>query len=468
MKIFRFFKLKDSLLSKYVLIILCAMILLPMMLPVVSLLTYLPLQWRERVGIADERYRDAQGMEKMWHAEAAKLGGASEPAIAAALRDIQARYPKAAVFRVDAQGRTGFQLPENPDRPDVWTTAYTVAFMKERFYGDPYTIIAFVGEGQDQGFIGFELPRSAMLPSGAASPYGSAWIGLSVVLGGAMLILALFLFISLLFFSRIRRRLVRLQAAMTDPAAAGGIPAQVVVLNGDEIGRLEQAFNDMVAKLAASRAREAEEDALRRELIAKLSHDLRTPLTAIRSHAYSLQAEQLSERGAESVAFIESKTGYLGQLIENLFSYSLLSAGKYPYRPERVDIVRLARTFFIGWYPVFEQAGFEIDLELPEETIYWKIDPQWLGRVLDNYCQNALRHARSGRYVRFALHPEAGGRLVIEDHGPGMSGSSPERGAGLGLSIAALMLKEMELRSDVRTGETGTCITIAPHFLNEA
>lgn len=468
MKAFRFFKLKDSLLSKYVLIILCAMVLLPMMLPIVSLLTYLPLQWRERAGISDERYRDAAKLENMWHAEATKLGGASEPDIAAALRAIQARHPKAAVFRVDAQGRTRFQLPEDPKRPDVWTSAYTVAFMKERFYGDPFTIIAFVGDRQAEGFIGFELPRREMSPAGAASPYGSAWLGVSVVLGGSMLILAVFLFISLLFFYRIRRRLVRLQTAMTAPAAEGGIPAQVGVLNQDEIGRLEQAFNDMVVKLAASRAREAEEDALRRELIAKLSHDLRTPLTAIRGHAYSLRSERLSERGEESVALIESKTGYLGQLIENLFSYSLLSAGKYPYRPERVDIARLARSFFIGWYPVFEQAGFEIDLELPEEAVYWVIDPQWLGRVLDNYCQNALRHAKNGRYVRFALHAESGGRLVIEDRGPGMSGSSPEQGAGLGLSIAALMLKEMGLRSEVRSGEAGTSIAISPLFLNEA
>ncbi|MFC4100464.1 sensor histidine kinase [Paenibacillus xanthanilyticus] len=458
------FKLKDSLLSKYVLIILCAMVLLPMILPIISLLTYMPLQWRESLGVTDERYRDAATLENMWHEEAAKLGGASERTIAARLGAIQARYPKAAVFRVDAQGRTGYQLPVDPKRPAIWTPAYTVAFMKERFSGDPFTVIAFVGDDRTQGFIGFELPRSAMSPSGAASRYGSAWLGVSVVLGGSMLILAVFLSISLLFFYRIRRRLVRLQAAMTDHAAAGGIPAQVAVLNRDEIGRLEQAFNDMVAKLAASRAREAEEDALRRELIAKLSHDLRTPLTAIRGHAYSLRAERLSDRGAESVALIESKTGYLGQLIENLFSYSLLSAGKYPYRPERTDVARLARTFFIGWYPVFEQAGFEIDLELPEEAVYWEVDPQWLGRVLDNYCQNALRHARSGRYVRFALHPQAGGRLVIEDRGPGMSGSSPERGAGLGLSIAALMLKEMGLRSEVRTGETGTRIAIAPLF----
>ncbi|UVI29973.1 HAMP domain-containing sensor histidine kinase [Paenibacillus spongiae] len=453
----KFFKLKNSLLSKYLLIILIALVLLPFTFPIMMVLIYLPmtLSGNDAFIAENEMYKDGLKLERMWHAEAGKLKDAEDSEIDRRLRALKEKYPKAAMFWVDESGATRLQLPANPKLPKVWTPSYTVQFMKEGFNGNPFTIVAFIGGKQQGGFMVFQLPRTVMKPVGQdiQDNYNTIFIG------GTFLVLGLFLFISLLFFYRIRKRLVRLQTAMTEPSGSG-IPGAVDVLNMDEIGRLESAFNGMVEKLESSRLREAEEEALRKELIAKLSHDLRTPLTTIRSHAYSLRSEPLTERGKESIDLIDRKIVYLSQLIENLFSYSLLSAGKYPYRPRSFDIVRMARTSFAGWYPVFEQEGFTIELDLPEESVHWTVDPEWLERVLDNYFQNAIRHAKAGRYVRLEVSAELGGRIVIADRGPGMGGDSNEKGAGLGLSIASLMLKEMGLRSEVISGETGTTITI--------
>ncbi|WP_274654397.1 HAMP domain-containing sensor histidine kinase [Paenibacillus humicola] len=450
------FKLKNSLLAQYLLIILCALVVIPFSILVVTLSASLP-GWLGGIhtGAGENRYQNGLQLEEMWHQEAAKLGGASSAAIESRLRELKNDYPEARMFWVDGTGSLKLQLPDGGSLPSVWTPAFTARFMQERSGGDPFTVVALIGKEERQGFIVFEVPRRLLKTPGARlwEHYGVLFVT------GTLLILGLFLLGSLLFFNRIRRRLVRLQSAMNAPSESG-IPAKVEALNADEIGRLEGSFNDMIGKLEASRRRETEEEVLRRDLIAKLSHDLRTPLTTIRSHAYGLRIEPLTARGMESVELIERRIGYLSQLIENLFSYSLLAARKYPYRPRQVDIVRMARTLFAGWYPVFEQEGFAIDIDLPEEPLVWTIDPEWLERVLDNYCQNVRRHAKSGRYIRLGVLPEHGGCIVIADRGPGMSGESAEKGAGLGLSIAALMLKEMGLRADIRSGREGTEIVI--------
>ncbi|WJH36017.1 HAMP domain-containing protein [Paenibacillus sp. CC-CFT747] len=269
-------------------------------------------------------YQDGTKLKNMWHAEAQKLKGADAEAVDAALRRLQARYDKASMFWVDGTGRTRLQLPEKTSLPEVWTSAYTVKFMKESYDGDPYTVVAFIGgeegageaegtagasstggkedrvaavQAASSGFMVLEVPRSEMKPEGqkVRDNYSMVFVG------GTLLILSLFLFVSLLFFYRIRRRLVRLQAAMTTPSG-NGIPQPTTVENGDEIGKLESAFNDMVGKLETSRLREAEEEALRRDLIAKLSHDLRTPLTTIRGLAFRLKEEPLSPKGRKRSA----------------------------------------------------------------------------------------------------------------------------------------------------------------------
>ncbi len=272
------------------------------------------------------------------------------------------------------------------------------------------------------------------------------------------LMLGLFIILSWIFFYRIRKRLLRLRNAMTNPADSG-IPLQIPIEKGDEIGQLADSFNHMVHQLEESRNREQEEEALRRQLIANLSHDLRTPLTTIRGHAYLLKKEQLSVKGQESLTLIDNKINHLGQLIEDLLSYTLLTSRKYPYRPVTTDMVRLVRTSFAAWYPIFENMGFHMDLDVPEATFKWEVDPRWMERTLDNFYQNISRHAQEGKYIGIKVDAERE-RIVIEDHGPGMDGKSAGKGAGIGLSIAALMLKEMKLHWEFETNEKGTKIMI--------
>lgn len=441
-------KFRHSLLARYLLIITTALVLWPFVLP----LYYLPKFTLDKEMHQKVKYMDTKKLEQMWNDEAAKLNGAPPDQVDKQLRSLKERYSMATMFWVDAAGKTQLKLPEKQSIPDQWTFQESTKFMKKNVDNDLFTMIAFIGGDQSQGFMVFQVPLSVTKPPNLSA------VDDKFLLVYAALVFAIFLITSWVFFSKIRKRLVQLQTAMAE-VDENGIPQKILVRKKDEIAQLGLAFNHMIDELTNSRKRELEEEALRKQLIANISHDLRTPLTTIRGHAYSLQKETLSPKGRESLHLIERKVDALSELLENLLSYTLLSAGKYTLQQKETDIIRLTRTSAAGWFPVFEKEGFEVEVRLSEKALMWNIDPHWFTRILDNLFQNAVRHAKAGRYVGISLE-ELDGRtaIVIEDKGPGMDSISNEKGAGIGLSIVSLMLQEMNLEWKITSSTNGTRI----------
>jgi signal transduction histidine kinase len=447
-------KFFQSLLSKYLLIILIGIILLPFAIPIVSLLFYIPVPLLDDIN--EKQAINGDEIEKGWHEAAENLGGANREQIIDKLEEFQEEYNKSEVFWVDSKGVLTYQSQKNLNIPKQWDADYTVRFMKDRIEGDPFTVVAFIGKQENQGFMVFQLSRDVLEPpiQKLRDSYSYVYlIGIVVILGS-------FMFVSLLFFRSIRKRLIHLQNAMMI-RDENNIPYPVTVKKKDEISQLEGSFNQMIDELKSSRKRELEEEQLRRQLIANLSHDLRTPITAIKAHAYSLTTEPISDKGKDSLKLIDHKISYLDRLIENLMSYTLLVAGKYLYKPKEVEIHRVIKTSVASWYPVLEREGFEVNVDLLEEQVHWHLDAHWLERVLDNLFQNVLRHARSGKFLSIrSYRKEEELRIVIEDKGPGLKHTSEDKGAGIGLAIVALMVKEMGMKWEVSSTKAGTKIEL--------
>lgn len=283
---------------------------------------------------------------------------------------------------------------------------------------------------------------------------------ISVLLFG--FIMVAFVILSWLFFLKLQKRLARLQEVMSSSAKNNSFPKPISVQADrmDEIDQLGSSFNWMIQQLEDSRKREYEEELLRHRLIANLSHDLRTPLTILRGHVTRLNKESISLEGQNSLTEINHTITRVGDLMDDLLSYTLLTSGKHPYQTTSTDIGRLVRASVAAWYPLFEEKEIQLDVDLPtEETFYWEADPKWMTRVLDNLFQNIIRHAAEGKYTNIVVDVEKE-LIIVADRGPGMDNSSYEGGAGIGLSTSNYMLKRMKLKADFTSNENGTRVAI--------
>lgn len=410
-------------------------------------------------GMAKERNENFMPtvIEDKWHEQASNLENDQKK-----INDFFARwkeqYPDSSMFWINEKGTLQLQLDLEENVPSNWTATTTARFIKERYDSDPFTVIAFVGKEEKEGFVVFEIPRDK-LNKEFYEEYGDLLLGIGVI------ILILFIAISFLFFRSIQKRLIYVQEAM-EIRDTDHLPVQIDVKKQDEIGQLELTFNKMVDELKKSKRREQEEEQLRRKLIANLSHDLRTPLTKLQANLSILQNEDQTEVGRQIIQVMEDSIQSVDGLMDNLISYTLLTASKYKYSPEKVDMIRFLRTSLASWYPLFEQEQFEVDIQLDSVKIgEWYVDPLWMERILDNLFQNVLRHAKSGRYIGVRIDTTSTYEVIVmTDHGKGMKHDSDEKGAGIGLSIVDVMIRGLDLEWELASTENGTTIQIKKHI----
>ncbi|MCR8846283.1 HAMP domain-containing histidine kinase [Paenibacillus sp. SC116] len=452
---------RHSLLVKYLSLVLTAMMLFFFLMPLATILIGIPMYWNDQAKEKENPYRSGHTLMTTWHAETKKLKSSNEQAIEKHLTSWKAKLPKASIFWVDARGITRKMLPEQKSLPKQWTAQDSISFMKKSYDSDPFTVVSFIGgDKAKEGFLVIQVPRKLMTYDGQQPLYTSEY-----AFAIMMSLTLLFVIFSWRFFYRIQRRLRELERSMTK-IDEQGIPVAIAVEKEDEIGQLQHSFNRMTSELRASRKREQEEEELRKQLIANLSHDIRTPLTTIRTHVHTLQQEHdvLQDRSKTSLRVIVQKCEDLAHLVDNLLSYTLLSAQRYTFQPQAVDVVRLVRESSAAWYPMWEKHQFEVEVNLPSSPIIWQVDQMWMKRVLDNVFQNVVRHAASGGYIRVEMNqlPNGSSELIIQDKGPGMKMTSSNKGAGIGLSIISMMLQEMGLEQQVHSNSNGTTLRFSP------
>ncbi|MCU7841033.1 MAG: HAMP domain-containing histidine kinase [Candidatus Thiodiazotropha sp. (ex Troendleina suluensis)] len=246
---------------------------------------------------------------------------------------------------------------------------------------------------------------------------------------------------------------------------------------GDEVDRLGTAFDEMAMRIIDQWGQLKEQDRLRRELVAQVSHDLRTPLAAL--HGYletiNMKGSDLSEdRREEYLGIALNQSGRLKRMVEDLFDLAQLEARETRPVCEPMALAELVQDVMQKFQLRAQQAGVALDWQIPESSPFVNADFALTERVLDNLIVNALDHVEEGGKIALQVtqHASASEATVqVTDSGKGIAEdelphifepfyrnrqSTHEGGhAGLGLAIARRMVELQGGRISVANSEAG-------------
>jgi signal transduction histidine kinase len=252
------------------------------------------------------------------------------------------------------------------------------------------------------------------------------------------------LILGVLLIRQVTRPLAALNRA-SQQIAAGKMDVQVPVQSRDELGQLAQTFNEMATTLQI-------QESLRRNLMADVAHELRTPLSGIQGTVEAMQ-DGVFPLTPENLESIHEQVALLTRLVEDLRTLAHAEAGQLPLELESIDLAELASRQVAAHRLQAWQKQVELTCTAPEDLPPIRGDEKRLGQVLGNLLNNALHHTPSGGQIAVELSAQDGiVEIRVVDSGEGIaaadlphifdrfyrgdrSRSRQSGGSGLGLSI---------------------------------
>ena len=215
--------------------------------------------------------------------------------------------------------------------------------------------------------------------------------------------------------------------------------------------KLASDINVQLRLLRKERHRYQQGDLELKEAVTNISHDLRTPLTAISGYLDLLELEENSENIQRYHSQIRNRTEELKNLTEELFRYSVVTSSQ-EVKPERMDVVRALEESLLSFYAVMQEKGIQPEIALPEKPVFRELDAGAVTRIFSNIISNALKYSDGDLIVTMNadgsiiftntarhLNAVAVGRLFDRFY----TVSANRCSTGLGLSIAKLLTERM-------------------------
>ena len=257
-----------------------------------------------------------------------------------------------------------------------------------------------------------------------------------------------------LLLSRAISNPVRHLTVAARAVAQGELDQQVPARSNDEIGQLSRTFNDMTTRLKSARQ-------MQTDFVANVSHESRTPLTAIKGMVETLNDGAVDEPETRDrfLKTIESETDRLIRLVNDLLLLSRADSEALNLNREPVDLNRLIRTVTDQLAPQVEAKRLILKSEDNPNLPLAIVDPDRVKQVMVNILDNAIKYSRPGGTISFAMVSGDGSILIqVSDEGIGMSSqelsrigerfyrtdearSRAEGGTGLGLAIAKALVE---------------------------
>src|SRR5918993_4587255 len=284
-------------------------------------------------------------------------------------------------------------------------------------------------------------------------------IGTPLVIGALLLLVGGTAIAALVIFRPAQARL----RAVEDAARRfgdGDLAARAPEIGGDEVAAVATAFNRMAADLAARQAQLVEADRARRQLLADVSHELMTPLTAIRGYAETLALPQFlpaSPEGQRYVHIIQEEVERIERLVGDLLELARYEAAGMTLITEDVPLSELFDRVISRHGHAAREKGVTMSVRLGDEELKVVADPRRLEQALQNLASNALRPTRRGGTVTVTGEARDGRVwMSVSDSGAGIPAEHLPRvfdrfykadrarsdtGSGLGLSIVKAIVE---------------------------
>lgn len=308
-------------------------------------------------------------------------------------------------------------------------------------------------------------------------------LGLGVFLG----IILFGMLAGLVLFHQLTRRLRKLTATvesfrasrLTDPHED---PGENSAARGDELDRLALSFDSMAEQIDRQVKELQATDSLRRELVANVSHDLRTPLASLQGYLETLllkgDLQEQTRRHYLEVARRQSER--LGKLVGDLFDLGKLESNHVQLQLENCSLAELVQDVVQKYRLESESRGVGLNSELRQDLPFVSVDLGLIERVLDNLLDNAFRYTPDGGTVTVDLSASQGNVILkVVDTGSGIPPedlphvfdryyrarrSGENRGAGLGLAIAKRIveLHGGTIKAQSRLDEGSTILIMLP------
>lgn len=234
----------------------------------------------------------------------------------------------------------------------------------------------------------------------------------------------------------------------------------------DEVAQLQRAFIDMARRIAEQWDSLELKDQQRREFVANISHDLRTPLMSIQGYLETLSVKANSLTDAERSRYLNialTQSEKVGMLAQQLFELARLEHGVVKPQLERFSIPDLVQDVMQKFELAFTQRQLHLRVEIPQGLPLVNADMSMIERVITNLVDNATRHTpQGGTIILRVWHQHDQVLLELEDSGPGISSELSQTlferpsvidttrrdNGGLGLVIVRRMLQLH--RGDIR------------------
>ena len=401
-------------------------------------------QDRERAQMATsvaDAYRAAGGWERVdltGVSQVAAMAGGSVQVLDGSGSAVNSANPRISAGMVEMQRQMGGGGPLGPE------------------HRDPVVV-----DGMRVGVVMTRLPEVGLAPADAKFHRGVN--GLFAVGGLTGAVIAVFMGV---FLARRATAPARELAGAARAFAAGDRSQRVPDVGEDEFGQMGQAFNAMAEALD-------EEDRQRRNFAAAVAHEVRTPLSILRSEIEALQ-DRLVRPSPKALASLHEEVVRMGRLIADLESLAYADAAAFSLHRRPTDVAQLVQAAVTEFAGPYAAEGLRLESDL--NPVQADVDPVRIHQAVSNLLSNALMFTPEGGRVRVEVDRQQGAaRIRVTDTGFGIAhdelprvfdrffrgrGAKPG-GSGIGLNVVQELVRAHGGRIEISSTEgSGTTVTI--------